>query len=54
MEKITQVTTEAEYEMALLRLEEIFGAELGSKEGEELEFLSGLVETYEKKHYPID
>lgn len=52
--KITQVTNETEYELALLRLEEIFDAEFGSKEGQEMDALCSLVEAYEKKHYPIE
>ncbi len=40
--------------MALQRLEEIFDAKPNSKEGDELEILSILIEKYESKNFPID
>lgn len=48
------IKTEQEYEQALARLELIFDAKKGSKEGDELELLSLLIDTYEKTLYPID
>ena len=50
---IKLIKTEADYEQALQRLEEIFDAELGSETGDELEVLSFLIEAYEKEHFPI-
>ncbi|MCY3994383.1 MAG: ImmA/IrrE family metallo-endopeptidase [Caldilineaceae bacterium] len=47
------IRTEEEYEAALARIDEIFGAEKGTAEGEELDELADLVESYEDKHYPI-
>ena len=47
------IRTEEEYEAALARVHEIFGAEMGTAEGEELDELADLVESYEDKHYPI-
>ncbi|MDO9613605.1 MAG: transcriptional regulator [Bacteroidota bacterium] len=46
--------TEEEYSQALIRLEVIFDAEPGTKEGDELDLLSLLIDNYEKNHYPID
>jgi len=51
--EIRPIRTEKDYEAALARIEEIFDAEPYTPEGDELEILSSLVETYEKKHYPI-
>ncbi|MFH0727146.1 MAG: ImmA/IrrE family metallo-endopeptidase [Pseudomonadota bacterium] len=48
------IKTEADYEAALARTEEIFNAKPGSPEGDELELLITLVELYEEKTYPID
>ncbi len=48
------IKTEEEYKLALKRLEVIFDAEFGSMEGEELDLLSLLIDSYEKIHYPID
>jgi HTH-type transcriptional regulator/antitoxin HigA len=48
------IKTEKEYQQALTRLEKIFDAKKGSKEGDELELLSLLIDTYEQQKYPID
>lgn len=40
--------------MALERLEKIFDARAGSREGDELEVLSILIEKYENEQFPID
>lgn len=46
--------TRKDYEQALERLEVIFDAKKGSKEGDELEILGMLIEQYENEHFPID
>lgn len=51
---IKPIKTEKDYQFALERLEEIFDAKLNSKEGDELEILSILIEKYESKHFPIE
>ena len=51
---IKVIKTEEDYNRALERLEVIFDAKLGTKEGDELEILSILIEKYENEHYPID
>ncbi|MFP0196027.1 MULTISPECIES: helix-turn-helix domain-containing protein [Pseudomonas] len=38
---------------ALTRVEQLWGAEVGSTEGDELEILVLLIEKYEEEHYPI-
>ncbi|MCP4123898.1 MAG: transcriptional regulator [Bacteroidetes bacterium] len=48
------IKTEKDYNKALNRLEEIFDAELESKDGDELELLSILIEKYEEENYAID
>lgn len=50
---ITPIRNEKDYQRALARLEEIFDARKGSKEGDELEVLSKLVDTYENEHFPF-
>lgn len=52
--KITSIKTEAEYQTALIRLEEIFDAEKGTEEGHELEFLAKLIDAYESENFPMD
>lgn len=54
MEKIKQIKTEEEYEQILKRIEEIFDSKQNTPEGDELEYLVGLVEKYEEENYPID
>jgi HTH-type transcriptional regulator/antitoxin HigA len=48
------IKTEKDYQRALNRLELIFDAKKGSKDGDELELLSLLIDNYEKEKYPID
>ncbi len=54
MMNIHPIKTEQDYEKALERLEDIFDARLGTKEGDELEILTILIEKYENEHFPID
>ena len=42
---------EADYEQALQRVEELWGAEPGSTQGDELDVLVALIEAYEREHY---
>ncbi len=51
---IKAIKTEKDYHQALRRLEKIFHAPVDSKEGDEAEILSILIEKYEDEHYPID
>lgn len=48
------IKTEKEYHLALKRLEEVFDAKKGSKQGDEMELLSMLINTYEKEKLAID
>jgi HTH-type transcriptional regulator/antitoxin HigA len=52
--KVKVIKTEEEYNLALKRLEVIFDAPADSKEGDEAELLTVLIEKYEDEHYPID
>jgi len=51
---IKVLKTEDDYNQALERLDEIFHAPADSKEGDEAELLSILIEKYEDDHYPIE
>jgi len=46
--------TEADYEAALARLDELLDAEPETPEGDEFELWVTLIETYEKSEFPID
>lgn len=48
------IKTEQDYQQALVRLEKIFDANPGSKEGDELEILGILIEKYENEYFPIE
>jgi HTH-type transcriptional regulator / antitoxin HigA len=50
---IKPIKTKKDYQQALERLEQIFDAKKNSKEGDELEVLSILIEKYEDEHFPI-
>lgn len=52
--KIKPIKTEKDYNKALERLELIFDAYPNSKEGDEAEILSLLIENFENIHYPIE
>ena len=52
--KIKPIKTEKDYEKALERLEVIFDADKNSKEGDEAEILSLLIDNYENQYYPIE
>lgn len=50
---IAPVRNEKDYQKALKRLEQVFDAKPGSKEGDELEILGILIDNYENEHFPI-
>ncbi|MDO6803712.1 helix-turn-helix domain-containing protein [Wenyingzhuangia sp. 1_MG-2023] len=50
---ISPIRNEKDYQNALERLELIFDAKKDSKEGDELEILSMLIDKYENEVYPI-
>lgn len=52
--EIKPIKTEKDYDKALERLEVIFDADPNSKEGDEAEILSMLIDNYENKYYPIE
>jgi len=50
---IRPIKTEADYEAALARIDELMDAQPDSPEGDELDILVVLLESYEEKHHPI-
>ena len=50
---ITSIESECDYDAALKRIEILMGAQLDTPEGDELDVLITLVDTYEAKHHPI-
>lgn len=47
------IRTEQDYAAAMARIDELWGAELGTPDGDELEVLALLVERYEDEHHPM-
>ena len=54
MPEITQVQTEADYEAALARIEDLIDSAPGSEEDAELDRISDLVIRYEDEHFPME
>ena len=46
--------SDSDYELALRRVEALWGSPAGSSQGDELEVLIALIEAYEREHYPTD
>ncbi len=51
---IKPIKSEADYKLALKRLEDVFDAPIGTLESDEADILGILIDEYEKKHYPIE
>ena len=50
---IKPIKTEQDYNSSISRIEELWGAKKDTPEGDELDLLVTIVESYEIKHYPI-
>lgn len=50
---VKPIRTEADYAAAMARIDELWGAEIGSPAGDELEVLAVLVGKYEDEHNPL-
>jgi HTH-type transcriptional regulator / antitoxin HigA len=51
--EIRPIKTEQDYSKAIKRIEELWGAKKDTSEGDELDLLCTLVESYEITHFPI-
>jgi HTH-type transcriptional regulator / antitoxin HigA len=51
---IKPIRTKADYELALESISKLINAKPKSRQADELEVLTVLIEDYERKHYPID
>jgi HTH-type transcriptional regulator/antitoxin HigA len=48
------IRTKKDYEAALKEVERLWGAKLGTEEGDRLDVLATLIDVYEAAHYPLD
>jgi HTH-type transcriptional regulator/antitoxin HigA len=53
MSKAKSISTQAEYEAALARINALMGATPGSPEEDDLALLADLVDEYEQTHLPL-
>lgn len=51
--EIRPIKTENDYNVAIQRIEKLWGANKNSPNGDELDLLTTIVEAYEIKHFPI-
>jgi len=51
--EIRPIKTEADYDAALAEIDQFWGAEEGTAEGDRLDVLLVLVDNYEAQHHPI-
>ena len=52
--EIKPIRSEADYKAAMHRIEGLWGAAQETPEGDELDVLATLAESYESMHYPVD
>jgi HTH-type transcriptional regulator/antitoxin HigA len=48
------IKTDADHQAALLEIERLWNAKEGTPDGDRLEILMTLVESYEEAHFPMD
>ena len=53
MANIPHIADEDDYNLALARMDEIFHADIGTREGNERDLLFDLIEAYEERHHPV-
>jgi HTH-type transcriptional regulator/antitoxin HigA len=54
LNEIKPIRGEADYEAALAEVKRLWGARSGTPEGDRLDVLATLIDTYESEHHPID
>jgi HTH-type transcriptional regulator / antitoxin HigA len=52
--EIRPIRTKRDYEVALKEAERLWGAKVGTPEGDRLDVLATLIDAYEAEHYPMD
>jgi HTH-type transcriptional regulator/antitoxin HigA len=51
---VRPVRTNKDYEAALAEVEQLWGAKLGTLDGDRLDVLATLIDVYEREHFPLD
>ena len=52
--ELRPLRTNSDYEAALADVEKLWGAKIGTPQGDRLDVLVTLIEVYEEKHFPIE
>ncbi len=53
-DEVRPIRSKRDHAAALKEVERLWGAKVGSREGDRLDVLVTLIEAYEEEHYPID
>ncbi len=53
-DELKPIRTKLDYEKALSELERLWGARIGTREGDRLDVLATLIDAFEAEHYPMD
>lgn len=53
-DEVKPIRTPAAYEAALAEVARLWGAKLGTAEGDRLDVLATAIDAYEADHYPMD
>jgi HTH-type transcriptional regulator / antitoxin HigA len=54
MSELKPIRSEDDYDNAMALLKTLWGAEIGTPEGDKLDVLVTLIDAYENAHYPVD
>ena len=54
MKNLKPIKTRADYETAVAEMKRVWGAKSGTPDGDRLDILATLVDTYEAQHFPMD
>jgi HTH-type transcriptional regulator / antitoxin HigA len=54
MKALKPIRSEMDYDAALTEIDRLWGARVGTPEGDRLDILATLVDAYESEHYPMD
>lgn len=52
--ELKPIRTRADYERAMADVEDLWGAKLGTPDGDRLDILATLIDAYEAEHFPMD
>ena len=52
--EVKPIRTKKDYERALVEVERLWGAKIGTPDGDRLDILATLIDAYEAAHYPMD